>query len=153
MKQRSLYEFRDWLFNLLIDYLVNSNWIIVVKDFKKSDKKSERKYLGLTDYGEQIIYLDKYCGACGARGLPRILVHEICHFAFGVILEKMAINLPPKRLKNVKVKSRAKKQFRWEELRTQEFEKLFYNSLNKKQIKTLQDFIDEAMERYTEDEG
>jgi len=153
VKQRSLFSFRDWLFDLLIDYLVNSGWLIVIKDFQKSETKSERRYLGLTNYQEEIIYLDKDCGIHGTRGSPRILIHEICHFALGIIFEKMAKNLPPKRLKRVKGKSRAKKQFRWDELRTQEFEKLFYHSLNKRQIKILQDFIDEARTRYVEDKG
>ena|SRR3989344_7190561 len=153
MKQRSLYGFRDWLFALLIDYLVNSGWIIVIRDFKKSDKRSERNYLGLTDYQKEIIYLDKDCGIHGTRGAPRILVHEICHFALGIILEKMAKNLPWKELKQVKGKLRVNKQFAWEELRVQEFEKNFYHSLNKKQIKLLQGFIDEAWERYTNDKG
>ena len=138
---------------MLIDYLVNSGWIIVIKDFKKSEERSERTHLGLTDCQEEIIYLDKECGIHGTRKATRILVHELCHFAFGIILEKMAINLPWKRLKKVKGKSRAKKQFRWEELRTQEFEKLFYRSLNKRQIKILQGFVDEAMERFRKDEG
>lgn len=154
MEQRqSLYKFRDWFFELLIDYLVNSGWIIVIRDFKKSKKRSERCYLGLTNYQEQIIYLDKDCGTQGTHEASRILVHEICHFALGVVLEKMAINLPRKRLKSLKEKSRSKKQFRWEELRTQEFEKYFYRSLSKRQIKILQGFVDEARERYMEDWG
>lgn len=152
MKQQSLFMFRDWFFDLLIDYLVNSGWMIVIKDFKKSKKTSERRYLGLTNYQEEIIYLDKECGTQGTRGAPRILVHELCHFALGIVLEKMAKNLSPKRLKQIK-KSRSKKQFRWEELRTQEFEKYFYHSLNKNQIRILQGFIDEARERYDEDKG
>ena len=153
MKQQSLYGFRNWVFELLMDCLVNSGWVIVIKDFKRSEKISERNYLGLTDFIEKIIYLDVDCGIHGTRGAPRILVHEMCHFAFGIIFEKMAKNLPRKDLKRVKGKSLVKKRFRWEELRTQEFEKLFYHSLNKRQIKILQGFIDEARGRYEEDEG
>ena len=153
MKQRSLYGFRDWLFDLLIDYLVNSGWIIVIKDFAKSEKRSERNYLGLTDYQEEIIYLDKDCEINGTRGASRILVHEICHFAFGIIFEKMAIRLPKEYLKRIKGRTRADKQFRWEELRTREFEKNFYHSLSKRQIKILQGFVDEAKERYRKDKG
>lgn len=147
MKQRSLNCFRDWFFELLIEYLVNSDWVIVIEDFKKSEKKSERDNLGLTNYQEQIIYLDK------DDGTPKTLVHELCHFALGSVLEKMSKNLPRKRLKQIKGKSWAKKQFRWGELRTQEFEKYFYHSLSKRQIKILQGFIDEAMVRYRENEG
>ena len=62
MKQRSLYKFRDWFFDLLIDYLVNSGWVIIIRDFKKSEKRSERNLLGQTNYQEEIIYLDKDCG-------------------------------------------------------------------------------------------
>lgn len=145
MKQQSLYEFRDWLFDLLVDYLVNSGWIVVIKNFKKSKKRSERHNIGWTDYQDEIIYLDK------DDGTPRILVHEICHFALGIIFEKMAKNLPWKDLKKVKGKLRADKQFEWEELITNEFEKLFCRSLNKRQIKILQGFIDEARERYRKD--
>lgn len=147
MRQQSLYMFRDWLFNLLMDYFVNSDWIIVIRDFKKSEKRSERIYIGLTDYQEEVIYLDKNSGT------PRVLIHEICHFGFGIILEKMAKNLPRKRLKSVQGKSLAQKQFRWEELRTQEFEKHFYHSLSKRQIKILRGFIGEAKERYEKDKG
>lgn len=153
MKPQSLCRFRNWLFNLLIDYLVNSDWIIVIEDFKKSEKRSDRNYLGLTDYQERIIYIDKDCGTQGTRVASRILVHELCHFALGIVFEQMAKNLPSKRWKNIRGKSRAKKWFRWEELRTQEFERYFYHSLNKRQIRILQCFIDEARERFMEDEG
>lgn len=148
MEQRqSLLKFRDWFFVLLIDYFVNSGWVIVVKDFKKSEKRNMRTFVGLTNYQEEIIYLDK------DGGTPRILVHELCHFALGVILEKMAKNLPWEDLKKVKGKHRAGKEFNWAELRTQEFEEFFYNSLNRKQIKILRGFISEARARYEEDEG
>ncbi|MEK7121297.1 MAG: hypothetical protein AAB857_01165 [Patescibacteria group bacterium] len=153
MKQRSLYKFRDWFFDLLIDYLVNSGWVIIIRDFKKSEKRSERNLLGQTNYQEEIIYLDKDCGVHGTRGAPRILVHEICHFGLGVVQEKMSEKLPWKELKKVKGKFRANKEFEWRELRTLEFEKLFYNSLNRRQIKILQGFIDEAQKRYREEEG
>lgn len=153
MKQQSLYRFRDWFFDLLIDYFVNSGWIIVIRDFKKSEKRSERNILGQTDYKNEIIYLDKDCGTRGARGAPRILVHEIGHFALGIILEKMALNMSWKDLKRIKGKSLMHKKFRWEELRVIEFEKLFYHSLNETQIRILQDFIDEARARYKEEEG
>ncbi len=147
MKQRSLYWFRDWLFELLIDYLINSGWIIVIKDFKKSEKRSERNYIGLTDCENEIIYLDK------DDGTARILIHELCHFGLGATLERMAKSLPWKELKKVKGRYRADKEFRWEELRTQNFTKHFYWSLSRKQIKTLQDFIDQAKERYKKDKG
>ncbi|OGN09556.1 MAG: hypothetical protein A3J46_02225 [Candidatus Yanofskybacteria bacterium RIFCSPHIGHO2_02_FULL_41_11] len=146
MKQRqSLYKFRDWFFNLLIDSLVNSGWKIVVKDFKKFEKRKERKCLGLTDYVNKIIYIDKN------RGTPKVLIHEIGHFALGIPLEKMAENLPWKDLKKVKGRHRLDKQFEWDELRTEEFEELFYGSLTKRQIKILQGFIDEARHRNTEE--
>lgn len=148
MKYRSLFNFRDWLFNLLISYLVNSGWIIVIRDFKKSKKRTEINYLGLTDYQKEIIYLDKDCGKNGTRKASRILVHELCHFALGFTLVKMAKKLPWKELKEIKGRCRADKEFVWEELRTQEFEKRFYFSLNRRQIKILQGFIDEAWTRY-----
>lgn len=146
-QKRSLYKFRDWLFELLLCYLVNSGWIIVIEDFKKSEKRSERDYLGLTNYEKEIIYLDK------DGGTPRILVHELCHFALGIVLEKMSASMPWKDLKNVNGRHRADKEFEWRELRTQEFEQFFYNSLTKRQIKILQGFIDEAKERYEKDKG
>ena len=143
-QQQSLRGFRDWLFNLLIDYLVNSGWIIVIKDFKKSEKRAEKTYIGLTNYEKEIIYLDI------DRGTSWILVHELCHFGLGTILEQAAKNLSWKELKKIKGKRRANKEFEWVELRTLEFEKLFYHSLNKRQIEILRGFIDEARERYRE---
>ena len=143
MKQgQSLFRFRDWLFVLLIDYLVNSGWIIVIKDFKKSEKRVERDYMGLTDYQAEIFYLDE------KRGTTSVLIHELCHFALRVTLEEMSKNLEWKVLKKVKGRHRSDKEFNWRELKTIEFEELFYNSLNMRQIKTLQGFIDEAKERY-----
>jgi len=143
MKQKqSLFRFRDWFFVLLIDYLVNSGWVIVIKDFKKSEKRAERDYWGLTDYKNEIICLDK------KRGTTRVLIHELCHFALRVTLEEMSKNLEWKVLKKVKGRHRSDKEFEWRELKTIEFEELFYNSLNMRQIKTLQGFIDEAKERY-----
>ena len=103
--------------------------------------------IGLTDYQKEIIYLDK------SEGTPRILVHEIGHFALGIILEKMALNMSWKDLKKVKGKSRTDKLFIWEELMVLDFEKLFYRSLSKRQIATLQGFVDEARERYEKKEG
>lgn len=153
MKRHPLFNFRDWLFNLLMDYLVNSGWIIVIRDFKKSEKRIERDYLGLTDYQKKIIYLDKDCGKNGTRKASRVLVHELCHFAFRFTLVKMAKKLPWKELKEIKGRCRADKEFAWEELRTQEFEKSFYFSLNKRQIKILQGFIDEAQARYRKNRG
>lgn len=148
MEQRqSLCKFRDWFFELLLCYLVNSGWVIIIKDFKKSEKRSERDNLGLTDYNKEIIYLDK------DNGTPRILVHELCHFALGIVLEKMSKNLPWKELKKVKGRCRSDKEFEWRELRTQEFERLFYHSLSQRQIKILQGFIDEAGARYEEEKG
>lgn len=146
-ERQSLLKFRDWLFILLIDYLVNSGWVVVIKDFKKSEKRSESIFVGLTDYQEEIIYLDK------DSGTPRVLVHELCHFALGIVLEKMAKDLSWKDLKKVKGKRRANKEFNWVELRTQEFEKFFYNSLTRRQIKVLQGLVDEARARYEEQEG
>ena len=67
---KEIYKFRDWLFNLLVDHLVDSGWVIVIVDFKKSEKAGERDYLGLTDYYNEIIFLDK------DNGTPRVLVHE-----------------------------------------------------------------------------
>lgn len=101
--------------------------------------------MGLTDYGNEIIYLDK------DSGTSRVLVHELCHFGLQTILYKMSQNLPWKDLKKAKGKYRIDKEFEWRELKTQEFEKLFYCSLNKRQIKILQGFIDEARARYRED--
>ena len=147
MKQQSLFKFRDWLFDLLMDYLVNSGWIIVIKDFKKSEKRNDKNNLGQISDTEEVIYLDKI------GGTPKILVHELCHFGLGAVQEKMSEKLPWKELKKVKGKCRSDKEFEWRELRTLEFEKLFYNSLDKRQIKILQSFIDEARDRYKEDEG
>ncbi|MBI4158050.1 MAG: hypothetical protein HY505_00275 [Candidatus Yanofskybacteria bacterium] len=140
---QSLYKFRDWLFGLLMDYFVNPGWIIVIKDFKKSEKRSERDTLGLIGAEDEIIYLDK------DRRTPRILLHELCHFGLGTVLEKMSENLSWKELKKVKGRCRVNKEFEWREDRTLEFERIFYNSLTKGQIKILQDFIDEARARGT----
>src|SRR3989344_969619 len=140
-REQSLRKFRDWLFNLLVDYFVNSGWVVAIKDFKNSEKRKERKYLGLTDYEDDIIYLDKELGT------PKVLVHEICHFGLVTVLEKMSENLPWKELKKVKGRFRTNKEFEWRELKTLEFEELFYNSLTSRQIKILQDFIDEARAR------
>ena len=147
VKQWSLHKFRDWFFNLLVDILVNSDWIIVVKDFKKSENKSERVYLGLTDYEKRIIYLDKN------GGTPTVLLHEIGHSILESLFEIAAENLPQEELKKMKGKNRADKMFRWEELMVLDFEKLFYRSLSKRQIATLQGFVDEARERYKKKEG
>lgn len=150
---KSSRRFINWFFNLLIDYLVNSDWMIVVKDFKRSEKRQERSYLGLTDYQARIIYIDKHCGINGVRDSSQILVHELCHFVLGVVLEKTARNLPWKELKNIKGKFRTDKEFEWAELRTREFEKLFYRSLTKKQIGVLQGFVEEAKERHRKEKG
>jgi len=141
-QQQSLRKFRGWFFNLLIDYFLNSDWIIVIKDFKKSGENIEREYLGLTEYNDEIIYLDK------DRGTPNILVHELCHFVLKDVFEKMSANLPWKELKKVKGRWRAEKEFEWREDRTLEFEELFYNSLTERQIGILQGLIDEARTRY-----
>lgn len=142
MKRRSLFEFRDWLFNLLIDHLVNSDWVIVIKDFKKSEKRDERKNWGMTDYQKEVIYLDK------EKGTSRVLVHELCHFGLRTTLEEMSKSLSWGEIKDVKGRHRADKEFEWRELRTKEFEDFFYPSLTKRQIKVLQRFIDEARERH-----
>ena len=147
MSQRLLRKFRDWLFNLLIDYFVNSGWVIVIKDFKNSQKKKDQVLLGETNYEDQTIYLDKDL----RRGTPKILVHEICHFALGTVLEGASGKLPWKDLKKIRGRHRADKEFEWRELRTLEFERVFYNSLTARQIKILQDFIDEAHHRNIED--
>ncbi len=147
MKQRFLCRFRDWLFDLLIDYLVNSSWTIVIRDFKKSEKRSERDYVGLISDVNRVIYLDK------DGGTPRILIHELCHFGLGTVFEKMSGDLPWKKIKKMKGRRRTNKEFKWRELRTLDFEKLFYNSLNKRQIQILQSFISEAKERYKQDNG
>lgn len=147
MKRRSLYWFRDWLFNLLMDYFINSGWIIIIKDFKKPKKRSDRNILGEISEIEKAIYLDKI------GGTPSVLVHELCHFGLGATQEKMSEKLPWKELKKVKGKRRLNKEFEWRELNTLEFEKLFYHSLNKRQIRILQGFIDEAQARYRKDKG
>lgn len=126
----------------MIDYLVNSGWVIIIKDFKKSKKRSDRLTIGLTDYQKEIIYLDK------DDGTSRILIHELCHFALGIALDKMAESIPWKDLKKVRGKRRANKELAWEELRTEEFEKYFYCSLSKRQIKILRGFMNEAQKRY-----
>src|SRR3989344_639608 len=145
MRRRSLYKFRDWFFYLLMEHFVNSGWIIIIKDFKKSEKRSDRLTLGEIDQEDETIYLDK------KRGTPKVLIHELCHFGLGAILEKMSEIVPWQDLKKVKGRVRTNKEFEWRELRTLEFEKFFYRSLNKRQIKTLQGFIDEAIERYLEE--
>ena len=125
-----------------MDDLVNSGWIIVVKNFKKSKKKSDRLTLGELCQKDEIIYLDK------DGGTPKVLIHEICHFGLGTVLEKMSESMSWKDLKKVKGRHRADKEFEWRELRTLEFEELFYHSLTKRQTKILQGFIDEARARY-----
>ncbi|OGM98270.1 MAG: hypothetical protein A2915_04090 [Candidatus Yanofskybacteria bacterium RIFCSPLOWO2_01_FULL_41_34] len=130
-----------------MEHFVNSGWIIIIKDFKKSEKRSDRLTLGEIDQEDEIIYLDK------KRGTPKVLIHELCHFGLGTVLEKMSENLPWKDLKKTKGRCRADKEFKWREDRTLEFEEYFYFSLNKKQIRILWDFIDEARKRYKEEEG
>ncbi|MBI2674186.1 MAG: hypothetical protein HYX22_00390 [Candidatus Yanofskybacteria bacterium] len=148
MNQRqSLLKFRDWLFDLLIDYFTNSDWIIVIKDFKNSENKKERILLGQTNYAGEVIYLDKN----KRRGTPRILIHEICHFALVAVLEGASGKLAWKDLEKVRGRRRADKELEWRELRTKDFERLFYRSLTKRQIKILQGFIDEAHHRNTEE--
>ena len=141
MEQRQfLYKFRDWLFDLLIDFLVNSGWVIEIKDFKKSEKRSERLNVGLTDYENEIIYLGK------KGGTPKVLVHELCHFGLRTVLEQTSQNLPWKSLKKVKGKRRANKEREWREIRTLGFERIFYNALDQRQIDILQGLIDIAKE-------
>ena len=80
------------------------------------------------------------------EGTPNVLVHELCHFGLRAVLEKMSQDLPWKILKKVKGKRRANKEFEWRELRTMEFEGIFYNALNQRQIDALQGLIDIAKE-------
>ena len=99
----------------------------------------------MTEYVSKTIFLDK------KGGTPRIFVHELCHFVLWPVLEKAARKKSWKDLKKLKRgRTRAEKRFAWEELRTKEFEKLFYDSLNKRQVEILQGFIDEARTRYKE---
>ena len=137
---RKYHNFHSWLFDILVEFFVNSGWIIVVKDFKKS--KKEKCYLGLTDYKKRTIFLDI------DDGTPEILIHELGHLVLGLILDRMARKLPWKDLKNIKGKDKAEKYFNWEEIQIVEYTRLFYHCLSKRQIKILQYFIDDAKDRY-----
>ena len=142
MKLRSLCGFRDWLFERMVDAFVNSGWIVKMVDFKNQEIEKYKDKVGLAVFKSKIIYLDTRWGT------PRILLHELCHFSFRDFFITAAQDLPWKEMKKVAGRSRADKEYNWDELRTREFEKLFFPCLTRRQIKILREFIDEAKERY-----
>jgi DMSO/TMAO reductase YedYZ molybdopterin-dependent catalytic subunit len=133
MRHKYLLLTRDWLFDRLINLLVSDEWELKIVDFKKSKKRDKRNNLGLTDPESRIISLDI------DGGTPRILIHELGHAIFEEPLED------EKHWQNqVNPEGENRSFFDWEELKTLEFEKYFYNSLSKNQIQVLKDFITEA---------
>ena len=133
-----IYLFRDWFFDLLLDYFIKSGWAILIKDFKRSKNKRERCYFGLTNYREKIVYLDKF------HATPRILVHELGHMALGDLLENYSKVQPKSELQKLQVKKLRHKRREWAELETMDFERLFFKSLTKQQISILKDLINIA---------
>jgi len=127
--------FRDWLFDLLVDFFVHSGWKIVIKDFRNSKDRKRKNYFGLTEYGRKVIYLDKN------HSTPRILIHELCHFAFEDLLDKISKVQPRCVIRELKGKTYRRKRGEWIEIRVLEFEKLFFGSLTQYQIKTLRGII------------
>jgi len=125
-------RFRDWIFERLIWILINGEWTVKIKDFKKEKDRRERCVFGLVDEYEDkeggIIYLDK------TRGTTRILVHELGHILFGDILDREATD------KN-KTAGRIDK---WTENEVLIFERVFYESLSREQITALKAFITKA---------
>ncbi len=144
---RKGHKFHSWLFELLMEFFVNSGWVLVIKDFKKSKIIKERNYTGLTNYGSKTIYLDI------DDGTPRILIHELGHLVLCTVWERAAAKIPWKELKKVRGRGRKKKEFNWEEDKVIEFTDLYYRLLDKHQIKILQGFIDESRVRYEEKKG
>ncbi len=135
-QEKHLLLLRDWIFHRLVGLLNSGEWMVKIKDFRKSRSKAERNYFGLTNFDEQIIYLDK------RSGTPRILGHELGHVAFVELLESEG---------EKRDRGRRKDTFPWEERQILCFEEYFYNSLSVKQIAILQYFIDDAHSEYGKD--
>lgn len=138
MALKNLYFLRDWLFSRLVWFLIDGTWKVEIKDFKGSQKKSERCLLGLMDPDTNTIFLDKH------GGTPAILVHELGHIIFQDILDEEVRGKPKKFLKNIKGRRKFEK---WSELRVKEWERYFTRSLSRGQVRVLQFFIDEAKKR------
>jgi hypothetical protein len=130
---------------MMVDAFVNSGWIIKIIDFRNQEVRKYKNKIGLVVFDSKIIYLDV------RKGTPQILLHELCHFSFRDFFVAAAQDLSWKEIKKVAGRSREDKEFNWDELRTREFEKLFFPCLNRRQVKILQEFIDEAQERYKKD--
>src|SRR3989344_7357346 len=128
MKQLFLYKFRGWLFERMVDAFVNSGWIIKIIDFRNQEVKKYKDKVGLTVFNSKIIYLDV------REGAPRILLHELGHFSFRDFFTTAAHDLPWKEIKKVSGRSREDKEYNWDELRTGEFEELFFPCLSRRQI-------------------
>ncbi len=128
------FMFRDWFFERLIWCLVSESWVVKIKDFKKSKKKSERKFFGLSepkdedDSTEGIIYLDI------DHATPRILVHELGHVILGetLYIEARERNKTEKKINE------------WAEDQVMIFERYFFECLTKQQKRALKVFVDRA---------
>jgi len=133
---KHLFLFRDWLFERMVNCILYESVVIKIKNFKRSKKKSDRKYIGYNEDG--IIYLDP------KRGTPRILVHELFHHLFGSLLDDESRDQPNSKTDQFAGKTRLDRRNNWEETQVLRLEQFFFKALNKKQIKILQGFIDEV---------
>ena len=130
-------RFRDWFFDRLIWNILSGLWVVKIKDFKKSKKKSERCFWGQMVPDEKdeeggTIYLDV------DKGTPRVLLHELGHVFFNDVLDTEA------RDKNKTVK----KIEEWGENQILLFERRFFFCLTVQQIRILKSFIDLAQAEY-----
>lgn len=130
--------FVEWLFQRIVCILFQSDWVIEIKNYRKSKKKADRDTLGTADFSKETIYLDVKLGT------PKILIHELGHVIFGDMLYDEASSQPKGRLK----KDGVNDFDGWEEMRVIEFEEYFFRMLTKEQIQILQHVIDEAKTRY-----
>ena len=118
--------------------LLNGDWVIVIKDFSKSTKRNERKFIGLTVFESKTIFLDEKSGNL------LVLCHELGHVVFQDILLQEARRSAKIEMRRLKGRGKIEK---WVEDRAEEWEKCFLDSLDAGQKKILQMFIDFAKER------
>lgn len=137
-QQQSLRGLRDWLFGRMVAVLLNGDWMIIIEDFSKSKKRSERKYVGLTNFNCKTIFLDQKDGDL------LILCHELGHVVFQDILIQEGIGSAKIEINKLKGKN---KIIKWTEGRVWEWAKYFRDSLDAGQKEILQMFIDFARKR------
>ena len=126
---------QNWLFDRILLFLRDSDWRLVVTNFRKSKRKSERRHLGLTEFTKKKISLDK------RYAKPRILIHELGHIFFRWVIFDESINLPQSEMRRMRSYHKTRK---YQELRVLEWERAFSESLTKEQLKLLQKIIDDA---------